>query len=126
MRAVGHSFTPRILAWSIAIGFVGVLLALKGTTQFTAAELKEIVVFFLGGAALGCLVGFLFTAYNEKRRTLFHIWGWGALGALLGLLFNTGTPWGYGCGAMVGAALGVLLGWVAYAKVARVAHPNTL
>jgi glycerol uptake facilitator-like aquaporin len=99
---------------------VSALVAVKEATTFRAGDLENIAVFFGGGCVLGCLIGLLTTAYNEKRKSTFHIWGWALLLGLFGLAFNTGTTRGYFFGVGIGAVVGAFIGSLLYFKVARI------
>jgi hypothetical protein len=65
-------------------------------------------------------MGLLTTAYNEKRKSMFHIWGWAPLLGLLGFAFNTGTTCGYLLGVVIGLVVGAFTGSVLYLRVTRI------
>jgi len=109
----------RVWVWTLALGLVSALVAVKEATTFGTSDLENIAAFFAGGCVLGCLLGLLTTAYNEKRRSAFHIWGWALLLGLFGLAFNTGTTQGYLLGALIGAVVGLSIGSLLYFRVAR-------
>lgn len=109
----------RIFIWSLALGCVSALVGAKEATTFGTGDLENIAAFFAGGCVLGCLIGLLTLAYNEKRRSVFHIWAWALLLGLFGLAFNTGTTRGYLLGALIGAIAGALIGSVVYLRVVR-------
>ena len=110
----------RVLIWTLALGCVSALVAVKEATTFGASDWQNILAFFAGGCVLGCLLGLLTTAYNQKRKSAFHIWGWALLLGLFGLAFNTGTTRGYLLGALIGAVVGLSIGSLVYFRVARV------
>jgi hypothetical protein len=109
----------RVLIWSLAVGSIASLLGVKAATTFETNELEAIGGLFAGGCMLGALLGLLTTAYNQRKRTLFHIWGWALLLGLCGLVFNTGTARGYLLGAGIGIAIGAFIGSMLYLRVAR-------
>jgi hypothetical protein len=102
------------------VGCASALIAVKEATTFGASDWQNIVAFFAGGCVLGGLLGLLTTAYNQKRKSAFHIWGWALLLGLFGLAFNTGTTRGYLLGALIGAVVGLSIGSLLYFRVARV------
>src|SRR2546430_1347279 len=115
-----HSGIKRVLGWSLALGCASALVGVKEATTFGAGDLENIAAFFGGGCVLGGLVGLLTTAYNEKRKTMFHIWGWALLLGLFGLVFNTGTTRGYFLGVVIGALVGAFVGSFIYLRVTRI------
>jgi hypothetical protein len=119
MTSTNRSSTRRVLIWSLAVGCASALVAVKEATAFGATDWENIVAFFAGGCVVGCLLGLLTTAYNQKRKSAFHIWGWALLLGLFGLAFNTGTTRGYLLGALIGAIVGLSIGSLLYLKVAR-------
>lgn len=119
MTGANRSSVRRVLIWSFGVGCASALVAVKEATTFGASDWKNIVAFFAGGCVLGCLLGLLTTAYNQKRRSAFHIWGWALLLGLFGLAFNTGTTRGYLLGALIGAVVGLSIGSLLYFRVGR-------
>jgi hypothetical protein len=109
----------RVLTWTLALGCASAFIAVMGAKTFGAGDLQNIAAYFAGGCVLGCLVGLLMVAYNEKRKTVFHIWGWTLFLSLFGLAFNTRTSRGYLFGALIGAIAGALIGLVVYRRVVR-------
>jgi zinc transporter ZupT len=120
MTSTNRSSIRRVLIWSLGVGCASALIAVKEATTFGASDWQNIVAFFAGGCVLGCLLGLLTTAYNQKRKSAFHIWGWALLLGLFGLAFNTGTTRGYLLGALIGAVVGLSIGSLLYFRVARV------
>ena len=119
MTNTNRSSIPRVLIWSLAVGCASAIVAVKEATTFGAGDWQNIVLFFAGGCVLGCLLGLLTTAYNQRRKSAFHIWGWALLLSLFGLAFNTGTTRGYLLGALIGAVVGLSIGTLLYFMVAR-------
>lgn len=126
MSALPRRTFRRVVIWSLSLGCISALLAFKGATRFGASDLEDIALFFVGGCPLGCLIGLLTTAYNEKWKSLFHIWGWALLLTLLGLAFNTGTTRGFLLGALIGAVAGALIGSLLYLRVLRSSHSGAM
>ena len=119
MNGTNRSVVRRVLIWSLGVGCASALVAVKEATTFGASDWENIAVFFAGGCGLGCLLGLLTTAYNQRRRSAFHVWGWALLLGLFGLAFNTGTTRGYFLGALIGAVVGLAIGSLLYFRVAR-------
>jgi uncharacterized membrane protein len=119
MTDTNRSSVRRVLIWSLGVGCASALVAVKEATTFGASDWENIVAFFAGGCILGCLLGLLTTAYNQKRKSTFHVWGWALLLGLFGLAFNTGTTRGYLLGALIGAVVGLSIGSLLYFRVAR-------
>jgi uncharacterized YccA/Bax inhibitor family protein len=119
MTITNRSSARRVLMWSLGVGCASALVAIKEATTFGASDWQNIAVFFAGGCVLGCLLGLLTTAYNQKRKSAFHIWGWALLLGLFGLAFNNGTTRNYFLGALIGAAVGLSIGALLYFRVAR-------
>ena len=109
----------RVTVWSLALGFVSALLAAKSSTSFDARDWGEIALFFLGGCPVGCLLGLLTTAFNEKRKSLFHVWGWALLVGCFGFLFNDGDVRSILTNSLIGTAAGALIGSLLYFMVSR-------
>jgi hypothetical protein len=119
MNGTNRSVVRRVLIWSLGVGCASALVAVKEATTFGASDWENIALFFAGGCVLGCLLGLLTSAYNQKRRTAFHIWGWAVLLGLFGLAFNTGTTRGYLLGSLIGAVIGLSIGSLLYVRVGR-------
>lgn len=119
MTGANRSSARRVLIWSLGVGCASALVAIKEATTFGAGDWENIVAFFAGGCVLGCLLGLLTAAYNQKRKSVFHIWGWALLLGLFGLAFNTGTTRSYFLGALIGAAVGLAIGSLLYFRVSR-------
>jgi hypothetical protein len=119
MSVTNRSAVRRVLIWSLGVGCASALVAVKEATTFGVSDWENIAVFFAGGCGLGCLLGLLTTAYNERRRSAFHIWGWALLLGLFGLAFNTGTTRSYSLGAVIGAVVGLAIGSLLYSRVTR-------
>ena len=119
MNGTNRSVVRRVLIWSLGVGCASALVAVKEATTFGASDWENIALFFAGGCVLGCLLGLLTSAYNQKRRTAFHIWGWALLLGLFGLAFNTGTTRGYLLGSLIGAVVGLSIGSLLYVRVQR-------
>ena len=120
MTSTNRSSIRRVLIWSLGVGCASALVAVKEATTFGASDWQNILAFFAGGCLLGCLLGLLTTAYNQKRKSSLHVWGWALLLGLFGLAFNTGTTRGYLLGALIGAVVGLSIGSLLYFRVARV------
>jgi hypothetical protein len=120
MTSTNRSSIWRVVIWSLGVGCASAFVAVKEATTFGASDWQNIAAFFAGGCVLGCLLGLLTTAYNQKRKSAFHIWGWALLLGLLGVAFNTGTTRGYLLGALIGAVAGLSIGSLLYFRVARV------
>ncbi len=119
MTGTTRSSVRRVLIWSFGVGGASALVASKQATTFGTSDWENIVAFFASGCVLGCLLGLLTTAYNQRRKSVFHIWGWALLLGLFGLAFNTGTTRDYLLGALIGIVVGLSIGSLLYFRVKR-------
>ncbi len=71
MTITNRSSARRVLMWSLGVGCASALVAIKEATTFGASDWQNIAVFFAGGCVLGCLLGLLTTAYNQKRKSAY-------------------------------------------------------
>jgi integral membrane sensor domain MASE1 len=109
----------RVSFWSVGLGLGAAFLALKRPAPFDAQDWMEIAFAFLCGCLFGCLLGLLTTAYNERRKSLFHIWGWMLLLGTPGFFLNSGggdVREGL-IGSLIGGALGAIIGSFLYSRV---------
>ncbi|HET9180735.1 MAG TPA: hypothetical protein VFP59_01270 [Candidatus Angelobacter sp.] len=106
------------------MGCASALIAAKAATTFGASDWENIAEFFASGCALGGLLGMLTTAYNRRRKSTFHIWGWALLLGMFGLAFNTGTTRGYFLGTLIGSLVGLGIGSLLYLRISRGQAPN--
>lgn len=116
MKDMQNQTIRRVVVWGLSLGFVSALLAAAASTSFDARDWEDIGIGFMGGCLCGCLLGMLTTTYNQKRKSLFYIWGWALLLGSLGTLVNAyglraaligGLAW-----ASVGAMIGLTFYWL--------------
>lgn len=96
---------PRVLLWSLVLGCISALVAIKGVTTFGTNALENIAAYFGGGAALGYLIGLVTTVYNENEgnassvetrsdASTAEIW-WKRVSGLLAIVAFGGGMWSF-------------------------------
>jgi hypothetical protein len=107
----------RVCLWSLGLGAASGVLTLKEVNRWGAGEVLNMIVSIIGGSLVGALVGYLITAYEQRRRTAFHVWGWALLISPLGLTLSLAFGVGIYQGLLLGGLFGALFGSVLLYRV---------